>query len=504
MVAANSNDFVRLLCIQCTAVTEVSDPEEKHTCSGCGRNDSLLILEKGQTPEEALAKLRDKAKGIRIDPDQFFNEKGSFVPMFLGEELLAHYTMKTFSDTEEVYFYYKGTYRPARALVKAAAQNWLGEKTCSKRVSEAYDFVKHRTYVERKEMEPPINIIALKNGLFNLDTNAIEPFSDKYFFLNTLPIDYDPNADCPEFKKFLSEVVSPDDAEIIFECLAYTLYRAYPIQQAIVFYGNGANGKSVLLYAIKAFLGKENISGIPLQSLGENRFASVRLFQKLANIDGDLSPQMLKDTTCFKRATGEDSVSGEKKNQDGFDFDNYAKFFFAANKLPRSTDDTDAFFRRWLIVPFERTFKETERDPNKKYKITTASELSGIFNEALKRLKPLLERNRFSFTKSIENLRTDYLESADPVRVFSEQCIEIDLTGYVIKEDLWAAYDAFCKEREIAEPVARNAFFRKVMDMLPSARKGEKGTGKNKVQVLNGIKLKGFTPVDPDGGQTTL
>lgn len=492
-----------MMCIHCTAVTEVSDPQEKKTCQGCGR-DGLLLLAPGQTVEEALVELKDRAKGIAIDSDQFFDEKGKFISKFLGEEILARYTMKTFMDTDEVYFYYKGTYRPARALVKAAAQNWLGERTCSKRVSEAYDYVRHGTYIERKDMEPPINIIALKNGLFNLDSNQLEPFSEKYFFLNTLPVVYDPAADCPEFKKFLSEVVEPDEVEIIFECFAYTLYRAYPIQQAVVFYGNGANGKSVLLHALKMFLGRENISGVPLQALGNNRFSSARLFQKLVNIDSDLSPKMLSDTTCFKRATGEDPVSGEKKNQDGFDFDNYAKFFFAANKLPKSPDDTDAFFRRWFIIPFEKYFDEQHRDPDKKHKISTPSELSGILNEALKRLKPLLARNHFSTTKSIENLRNDYLEIADPVRIFAEMYLEKDATGYAVKDDMFVAYGQFCNEKDIVEPMARNAFFRKISDMIPTARNGERGSGKSKVKVLNGIRLKGVTPSNSDGGQLTL
>jgi len=502
--ATDSKELVRKMCIHCARVSEVSIDSE-NACKSCGVKDGLILLKPGQSAEDAIVSLKRTAQDLTNSSAAFFDEKGKFVPLLLGEEILAHYTLKSFTDTDEVYVYIKGTYRPGRAMVKAAAQFLLGSKTNSGRVAEAYEYVRTQTYVDRKEIEPPINIIALKNGLFDLDTLELKPFSEKYFFLNTLPIEYDPSADCPEFKKFLSEVLEPEDAEVIFELFAYTLHRAFPIERAIVLLGDGSNGKTVLMTALQEFLGQENYTCVPIQALGTNRFAGANLFQKLANLDGDLSSKALLDSSNFKRATGRSRMHAEKKGKDGFDFDNYAKFIFAANKLPKTLDNTYAFFRRWLIIPFERTFDDRTKDVNKAKKISTSVELSGIFNESIKRLKPLLIKGSFSFSTTVDEMRKQYIASSDPVRSFAEEFVEKDLKAYVEKDALYAAYGEFCLELE-EEAIPRNKFFEKIKEIFPFVKYSRKGAASSGKQIpsVEGISLKGAPQNKIDGGQTTL
>lgn len=62
---------------------------------------------------------------------------------------------------------------------------------------------------------------------------------------------------------------------------------------------------------------------------------------------------------------------------------NYACLAFNANVLPRNTEQTTGFFRRFLIVPFNATITEEEKDPELVTKII-CGELPGLFNRVMR------------------------------------------------------------------------------------------------------------------------
>ena len=110
------------------------------------------------------------------------------------------------------------------------------------------------------------------------------------------------------------------------------------------------------------FAGKENCSNKPLQDLVYGRFAVAELHGKLLNIFNDLSNIALKQTGKFKGVCSGDRVKGEKKFKNPFYFTNRAKLIFSTNTLPKTEYVSDAFFRRWTIIPFLNKFNDT--NPN--------------------------------------------------------------------------------------------------------------------------------------------
>src|SRR5208283_4554589 len=131
----------------------------------------------------------------------------------------------------------------------------------------------------------------------------------------------------------------------------------FPLRKAVMAVGSGANGKSIFLSAVEAFLGgKSNVSTIPLQKLENDRFANSGLFGKLANVCADLSAESLRTTNTFKLITGGDSIYAERKYECAFQFQPFCKLIFAANKIPLCGEADEAYFDRWIIVPFMRKF----------------------------------------------------------------------------------------------------------------------------------------------------
>ena len=112
---------------------------------------------------------------------------------------------------------------------------------------------------------------------------------------------------------------------------------------------------------VKNLLGDQNIASLDLKELGD-RFKTAELFGKLANIGDDIGDEFIANASVFKKLVTGDRVNVERKGQDPFEFNNYSKFLFSANVIPRMKDKTGAVQRRLVIVPFDAKFTPNDAD----------------------------------------------------------------------------------------------------------------------------------------------
>jgi len=367
------------------------------------------------------------------------NNRWTFVPAFLASELIQEFCYVTRERDELIFRYHndKGIYSPnGEPHIKRQVEKRLGKHFSRHRQNEVIAYIEAATI--RSIEDTPPHIIAVENGILDLETKKLSEFSPKYFILNTLPIKYNPKKKCPKILKFLSEVLYEEDISIIQELAGYCLYREYPIHKGIMLIGEGANGKSTFMEVLRTMLNNDNVSTEPLQAFETNRFSMVSLYGKLANIYPDLSDSSLKATGLFKMLTGGDTITAEYKYRDRFCFKNYAKLIFSANKIPESPDDSAAFFRRWIIINFPNQFlpDNPKTDPNLLKKLTTPDEISGFFNWALEGLERLLKNGKFSNAKSIEETRKQYIRSSDPVKAFIMDEVEFKAESFTPKNRL--------------------------------------------------------------------
>ncbi|KUJ94011.1 MAG: Phage/plasmid primase, P4 family [Archaeoglobus fulgidus] len=421
---------------------------------------------------------------------EFFDEKGKFIAKRLADKIMSQVKFVTLTDTSEVWYYdaKKGIWRPnGEVIIEKLCEEYLGEEANRYRVNEVIGHIQRSTYVDRSIFDRNINLIAVENGVLNLQTGELLPFSPDYYLTVKIPVKYNPEADCPKIKQFLKEILHEEDIPVIFELFGFCLYRRYFIHKAFMFVGSGRNGKSTLINLLKAFLGPWNVSNIPLQSLNDNRFAAAELYGKLANTFADLSNEALTSTGIFKVLTGEDTIDAERKFKNPFKFTNYAKLIFSCNQLPLSYDDTDAFFARWIIINFPNQFLENA-DRNLIQKLTTEEELSGLLNLALIGLWRLMENGDFSKGISIEEARELYLRMSDPVAAFVMDCIEIDSDSYVPKKDLYTTFLEYCRKNKLPT-VSENTFHKRLIRHVNVEDYRPKVGGK-RVTAWKGIRLK--------------
>ena len=316
------------------------------------------------------------------------------------------------------------------------------------------------TYVNRSDFDTDIDVINTEDCILNLHTLEVKPHSPDYLSLVKIPVKYDPEAKCPKISEFFNQVVGPEDIPVVIQMIGYCLYRTWIYQKSFMLYGRtGSNGKGVLLSVIEALLGRHNCSHRSLQDLDINRFATADLYGKYANIFGDLKSTKLLETGNFKVMTAGDAVSAEHKFAQPFTFRNYAKMIFSANLIPESEDKTDAFYRRWVIIQFNKRFADGKEDAELTKKLTTPEELSGLLNLALKGLHDLITEGGFHH-KTIEEIKQEYEENTSDVNAFLIQECVVDTNNpeyRILTDDLYASYVNLCKSRRVL-PFEKSVF----------------------------------------------
>jgi len=429
--------------------------------------------------------------------DEFFKAIGEFdAAREVAGIVMADKRFITTTDSEEMFFYFKGIYHPnAEALIKEEVERYgaLHEmKITTRFVNEVINHIKRLTYIDRRLINQNKDYIHLQNGAFNIKTMELEPFNPNIISTVSIPVKYDPDADCPECKKFFSEVLHKKDIPTIQELFGCCLLKEYFIQKAFMFVGEGANGKSTLLALLKAFLGVENVSSIALQEFENNRFARGELYGKLANVFADLTDRQMRETGWFKMLTGGDLIHAPRKFKGRIRFVNHAKLCFSANKPPEVIDDTDAFFRRWVILSFPNKFEGKKAIPQALLlkKLTTEKELSGLFNWAIQGLKRLLEKGKFTSTKSTEKLREHYKLISSPIEGFIMTCCKTGFEEECKKNDLYSAFIKYCKKNRLPTK-AKNKFSMDLQAVMPGLEEVKKKDERGKQQRFwRGIGLK--------------
>ena len=374
---------------------------------------------------------------------------------------IEEHHFKTTSDTERIYHYEHGVYLDdGETVLKALVEAEFGDVTTNRLVSDIVGKVKRRTYTDRDQFNNR-HVINVKNGLLDLDTLQLQPHTPDYLSTAQIDVLYNPEAKAPKITKFFQEVAQSGDVALIEEIIGWLLWPDYHVHKAIMLVGPGRNGKGTLLRLITAFMGRKSISNVTLQDLVSDTFAKSDLYGKLANIGGDLPSKDLSDTAAFRNLTGGDDNRAQEKYRPAFNFRNKAKMLFSANVLPRSNDDTFAFYSRWLLLEFLNRFvlDDGTADPDLDEKLQTPEELSGLLNIALNGLKRLKANGwKFSYTKTAEDVERMYKRNANPVFAFLiDECEAGEATDYIEKSVFFDHFKDYVKKHNL-RPMSTTKF----------------------------------------------
>ena len=307
------------------------------------------------------------------------------------------------------------------------------------------------SYLPKPERNKDIVLINLQNGTFEITPTErkLRPFNSADFLTYQLPFSYEPNATAPLFERYLTQV-QPDQQRryILAEFIGsvFIPVARMKFEKALILFGGGANGKSVFFDIVNALLGNENVSGYSLESLTDKEgYFRAMIVDKLLNYASELNVNQAASDKTKQLISGEKMQARLPYGQP-FNMTDYAKLMFNANELPKNAEQTNAYFRRFMIVNFEQTIPEHEQDRELSKKIIEG-ELSGVFNWVLLGLNRLLEQKAFTQSEAVNNARRQYELESDSVNQFIEDGGYIaSATYYTIIKPLYEEYRTFCND----------------------------------------------------------
>jgi len=422
--------------------------------------------EKNEKPEKTG--LEEWLKDKKIDPQKVLvsdERKGSrLVPALAAEELKTLFKFYTDQRTDQLFVYHEdiGVWQPdGETIISKVLEAQLGLYLSTRSTSETIQHIKRSTYIDPSKLPVKNTLINLRDGVLDLETGQFLPHSPDYYFTNYLDLNWKPEIKVPQkIIEFFAAMAAPNDDNFIslFEGFAYPLLWGYLIKRAIALIGETNTGKSTYLMLLQKFYGDRNTSHLTMQQMADaahgQPFALASIKGKLLNIADDLPARFVDDVSIFKELTGESYVEGEHKFGGREPFLNIAKLYFSANRMPRASENTDAFFVRWHFIELAGDIVEKLKkiDPNtkKKDKHEIVEELSKEFEDLLPILvwiarKKLLVQKDFSAARTIEENSELYEKHSNTAEVFIGNMIEKDANAEVSKEKLYQTYEEWCQ-----------------------------------------------------------
>lgn len=388
----------------------------------------------------------------------------------LVKDIMGDNLFLTLPDTRDILLFDNGFWAPVgRDFIEQDAQERCGitEVLTKMKLSEICGHVERSTFKSRDVLDTHPMILNLINGEFDIATGKLSTHNPENYSTVRLPLVFDPTATCPKIERFFSEVLAEQDIQVILELFGYSTIRDNRFQKAFLFTGDGSNGKSTLLNLLQAFVGSDNVSSVPWFSLEHDRFSKAALQGKLLNLFPDLPSQSLTLTGAFKMLVGGDVIGSERKFGSFFTFTNYARLIFSANKPPKISDDSYAFWRRWAMINFPNSFKGKQANKTLLASLTTQTELSGLLNLALTGLQRLLTNDDFSYKPTVDEVQETYLRAADPVYSFLKDCCVTSADDSTPKDELYDGFKTYCEKNGI--PIIRpNSFARSLQNQVES------------------------------------
>src|SRR5690625_3351604 len=242
--------------------------------------------------------------------------------------------------------------------------------------------------------------------------------------------------------------------------MGYIFTRNLKLEKVLFLYGSGRNGKSVMFDIIRSMLGEENISFYGLESLtNDNGYYRAKLVNKLINWASDIGDRLQSNT--FKQLASGEPIECRLPYKEPFQLKNVCKFIFNTNTLPADVEHTDAFFERFLIIPFEQYIKPEDRDPKLAGKIIER-ELPGVLNWVVDGLDRLVSQQKFSRCKASENALSAFRKESDSVALFtSEMNYKPSADQWTKAKPVYTDYRSYCLD-EGMKPLARKNFHKRL------------------------------------------
>ena len=375
--------------------------------------------------------------GQELDPDIIANK------IILDEDVIT--------KNDIMFIYNDGYYKP----ISENEMHYLIHHKYDKRAkdfkrNEIVKFIKVKTNIRDEVVDKDAMMLNVNNGRINLQTKEHEEHTEAAYDTIRVPFNFNEEAKPSQTLKSFLRFISNGEKKkltLLYEMIGLCLVKRPIIEVMFILVGEqGANGKSTFLDIVENLLGQENVSNIDLGEIGTDEYAGFELYSKLANIGDDLKLSALKDTGNIKTLISGKSINAKVKFKARFKFKNFATQIFAANRIPITYDKTGGFYRRFVIIRFNKSVPPGERDPFLIDKITS-EDYEFLLHKAIDAVADVIEKNELTRLQESDEELEQYKTENSSILVFLQEggLGQDEIHGHGVRE-LYTLYKEYCED----------------------------------------------------------
>lgn len=406
------------------------------------------------------------------------NDEKSVPPLTVATKMNEVMTIVKINDRLAAYNLDKGIYE-TRADFFHNVIFWL-EPSFSEAKSNQVIF-------HLKNMAKSVNLTAnrylvpIKNGIYNKKTKQLEPFSNRYVFTSTIETEFNPDIQSPKIDgwnvdDWLLDLMSGDESlvDLLWQVISAALNGNYSYRKSIWFVGEGNDGKGTLQQLISNLVGLQNVASLKINQFSE-RFTLSTIEGKTVIIGDDVQAGLyIDDSSNFNSVvTGEPVFIEEKGKQP------YVSFFKktviqSTNGLPKVRNKTNGTYRRFLIIPFKKTFSPKEDNWAIKDDYIFRDEvLQYVLKKAIS-----LNFDRFSEPQATQDMLREFKEKNNSIIEFVNEWFPQFKSNILPVRFIWWLYQEWCKDSGY-KSMAKRQFELEISKHIPEKWKKKKIRPKN-------------------------
>jgi putative DNA primase/helicase len=289
----------------------------------------------------------------------------------------------------------------------------------------------------------------VRNGTVDLRTGEIREHNQEDLITRIANVDYDPNADCPAWKKFIMEIMGYNAELIRFiqNAAGWAVTGDTSEQTMFILFGTGANGKSTFLNTVMNLLG-DYATATPTETFmrksGDqitNDIARLRGTRFVTTTEAEHGRRLSEP--LIKQITGNDRMTARFLYGEFFNFVPTFKIWMATNHKPVIKGTDHGIWRRIKLIPFITRIEEENQDKHLEQKLMR--EGSGILNWLIEGAGRWCTEG-LNTPNIIISATAEYRSEMDVIGNFiKERCIQTDNVS-IRSRELFKSYQDWCDE----------------------------------------------------------
>lgn len=376
--------------------------------------------------------------------------------------------------------------------------NWAKSSQMKSAQRNLLDYASSFMSVSINEFDANPTLINCQNGILDLETKTLTPHSSNQLHLKRTNANYLPSdMDYKRWIQFLYEIFDGDIKliEYIQVALGYSIMGLTKEHCLFFCYGNGRNGKGVLLDTVAHVLGSYAVNAQMEMFLQKDK-TNVRELEAVGRLKGqrfviasETSDSSRLNEALIKRLTGGDTLIGTKLHGECFEFQPTHTIWLACNHLPANKDGSIAMWERVKVIPFKKNFLGESQEKNLKHILK--QEKDGIFTWLVAGAYKYLDKGLPEEPDSVKEAIQAYRDINDKLSIFIREKLVKDIRENLSVGKCYDVYSEWCYQLQ-EKPVARLYFSEDMKER--GIKKKDKRT--NKGEVFEGVRFRGPT----DGG----